>query len=348
MTAPTVSHTAGVRRRIVVVVGATASGKTALSLALAARFSGEIVNADSRQIYRGMDIGTAKPTPHERATVPHHLIDIRTPDQPFSLAEFLALASATIAGVSARGHLPIVVGGTGQYVRALLHGWQAPAVPPDPALRAQLLAEAEARGGEALHAELAARDPAAAAAIDRRNVRRVVRALEVIHTSGRPFSEQTTRTPPSFDALTLGLAWPRDHLYRRIDQRVDALFAAGLVDEVRGLLAAGYSPRLPALQSIGYAQVCSFLAGDLTLTQAVERTKTGTHRLARSQGAWFRRSDPAIHWLEPANGPVLAEAEAVVSRFLADPAPSTSPRSGEPVLADPAPSTSPRSGEPER
>lgn len=302
--------------RIIVVAGATATGKTALSLALVERFGGEIVNADSRQIYRGMDIGTAKPTAAEQARAAHHLIDIRDPDAGFSLAEFLELAHAAIAEVAARDKVPVVVGGTGQYVRALLEGWSGPAAPPDAGLRTALQQLAQDGGGRALYAELSERDPSMAEMIDPRNVRRVVRALEIIALTGRPASEQRGRGGPVFDALVLGLAVERHPLYQRIDERVDEMFSAGLVDEVAGLIRAGYGCWLPAMQSIGYREVCGYLAGDLTLDQAVERTKTGTHRLARRQAAWFRPADPAIRWLSADEGVPVEAATTLVEEWL--------------------------------
>ena len=302
--------------RLVFVVGPTAAGKTALAIALAERFGGEIINADSRQVYRGMDIGTAKPTPAELARAPHHLIDTRNPDETWSLGEFTEAASALIGDITGRGRMPIVAGGTGQYARALLQGWQAPDVPPDPALRADLLARAEAGQGSALHAELAERDPQAAAAIDPRNVRRVVRALEVVTLTGWPFSEQRRRGDLAFRPLVLGLAVERGRLYARIDERVEAMFAAGLVEEVRGLLARGYLCDLPALSSIGYAEVCGLLAGALTLAETIARTKTATHRLVRRQAAWFRSADPTIHWLDANEGPPVEQATALVRDFL--------------------------------
>jgi tRNA dimethylallyltransferase len=303
--------------KIVAVVGPTASGKTALALALAERFGGEIVNADSRQIYRHMDIGTAKPTPAELARVPHHLIDIRTPDEPFGLAEFLELAARAIRDIAGRARLPIVAGGTGQYVRALLEGWRAPPVPPDPELRRALEARAADEGPNALHRELTMLDPDAAAAIDSRNVRRVVRALEVIRATGRPFSAQRTQAASPYRALTLGIALDREVLHARIDRRVDEMFAAGLVDEVVRLRAMGYGCDLPALRSIGYAEVCGYLAGDLTLADAIARTKTATHRLVRVQANWFRRSDPRIVWLDGAHGLPVDAAAGAVEAFLA-------------------------------
>jgi tRNA dimethylallyltransferase len=209
-----------------------------------------------------------------------------------------------------------VAGGTGQYVRALLEGWQAPAVPPDPALRAELEARAAAIGAGAFHAELARLDPDAAAAIDPRNVRRVVRAMEVIRATGQPFSAQRGRSTPPFDALVLGIAVPRDALYERIDRRVDAMMAAGLRDEVEALRGRGYDCSLPAMNSIGYAEMCAHLDGALTLDEAVARIKTGTHRLARTQGAWFRAADPRITWLNGAAGLPVEDAVSLVSSFL--------------------------------
>lgn len=303
------------RPAVVVVVGPTASGKSDLAVALAERFDGEIVNADSRQVYRGMDIGTAKPPPEVRARIPHHLIDIRNPDEPFSLHDFLSLADAAVRDICRRGRLPFVVGGTGQYVWALVEGWQAPPVPPDPVFRAELAARAARDGGAALYAELMALDPAAAQAIDPRNVRRVIRALEVIRATGRPFSAQRSKGKSPYRALVLGLRLSRETLYRRIDRRVEEMFASGLVEEVRRLVAAGYSCDLPAMRSIGYAEVCGYLRGDRTLAEAVAQVKTATHRLARMQANWFRASDPRIHWLDAEAGLPVAEAAELVDRL---------------------------------
>lgn len=304
------------RPRIIVIGGPTASGKTALGLALAERFHGEIINADSRQIYRHMDIGTAKPSPAERALARHHLIDIRDPDEPFSLVDFLSLAQAAVLDITSRSGLPIVVGGTGQYIRALTEGWEAPELPPDPALRARLIARAEEIGPGGLHAELTVHDPESAARIDARNVRRVVRALEVLYATGRPASEQQQKGSPPYDALVLALSVPRTDLYARIDRRVDVMFEIGLVAEVESLRARGFHCGLPSMSSIGYAQVCGFLDGVLTLAEAVERTKTATHRLARAQGAWFRVGDPAIRWLDGAAALPVEAAVALCEQFL--------------------------------
>lgn len=301
---------------VIAVVGPTASGKTALALEIAEQMGGEIVNADSRQVYRHMDIGTAKPSADELARVPHHLIDIRDPDEPFGLAEFLDVAGHAIRDITSRGRLPLIAGGTGQYVRALLEGWQAPAVPPDPAFRQALEERAASGEGEALYVELAAADPEAAASIDRRNTRRVIRALEVIRATGRPFSQQRGRSQPPYRVLQIGVAWSRQDLYARIDRRVDEMFAAGLVDEVRALRSMGYACHLPALDSIGYAEVCDYLAGARTLAEAAAHAKTATHRLARTQANWFRRTDPRIHWVDGASGRLVDEAVAAVDAFL--------------------------------
>lgn len=285
-------------RPLLALVGPTAVGKTALSLELAEALDGEIVSADSRQIYRHMDIGTAKPTPAERARVPHHLIDVVDPDQPLTLAEYQRLAYAAIADIHRRGRLPLLVGGTGLYVRAVLEGLRIPAAPPDAALRARLEEEAAAAGAAALHARLAALDPAAAARIDPRNVRRVIRALEVCLSTGRPISEQQEAEPPPYRVLRLGLTRPRPELYARIDARVDAMIAAGLVDEVRELLARDYSPHLPALSGLGYRQIIRYLAGELSLEDAVQEIKRKTRRFVHQQQTWFRPDDPRIRWCD--------------------------------------------------
>lgn len=282
---------------LVAIVGPTATGKTALSVRLAQAVGGEVVSADSRQVYRGMDIGTAKATPEEQAGVPHHLLDVVDPNQALSLAEFQALAYAAIDGVLARGRVPFLVGGTGQYAMAVIEGWQVPRVPPDEGLRRELYRQAKAEGAQALHSRLQALDPAAARRIDPRNVRRVIRALEVCLTTGRPISEQQDKMPPPYRILILGLELPRDVLYERIDRRVEAMMAAGLEDEVRRLVAAGYGFDLPAMSGVGYGQFQPYLAGEASLEEAVQAIKRATRRFVRHQANWFRRDDPRIHWL---------------------------------------------------
>ena len=305
-------HTA--RRQTLFIVGPTASGKTALAIDLARQFGGEIVNADSRAFYRGMNIGTAKPTPEEQGQAVHHLVDVAEPDETCGLIWFLDRADAAIRIIRARGRLPIVAGGTGQYVRALLEGWDVPRVPPDPELRRVLNERAERDGVASLFTELQALDPAAAARVDARNPRRVIRALEIALSAGGAAGSAPSRAPVE-PALVLGIRLPRDELYRRIDARVAAMFASGLVEEVRSLNAHGFGCDLPSFSAIGYRQVCSLLRGDLTLEAAVEQTKTATHRLARTQHAWFRPADPRITWLNA--GPDLTEqAAAAVRSFL--------------------------------
>jgi tRNA dimethylallyltransferase len=281
---------------LIAIVGPTAVGKTALAIALAQQLGGEIISADSRQVYRLMDIGTAKPTSAEQAAAPHHLIDIRNPDEDFSLASYQDLAMAAIAATLARGRAPLLVGGTGQYLAAVLEGWQIPRVPPQPELRAALEREAGAQGVAALHARLAAIDPAAAASIGPTNLRRIIRALEVHAVSGRPISAQQTRRPPPYQVRTIWLTRPREELYARADARVDAMVAAGLAAEVAGLVARGYSWELPAMSSLGYVQLRPYLEGTASLEACVERLKFDTHSFIRRQQAWFRRLPGLEHW----------------------------------------------------
>jgi tRNA dimethylallyltransferase len=285
---------------LVVVVGPTAVGKTELSLQLAEHLGGEIVSADSRLFYRGMDIGTAKPTLAERQRVPHHLIDVADPDQTWSLAMFQAAARQAIAQIHARGRLPFLVGGTGQYVRAVIEGWQAPPVQPDTRLRLALERWAAVVTPLGLHDRLRVLDPFAAAAIDPRNLRRTVRALEVILSTGRRFSAQQQASRPPYRLLVLGLTRPRPELYARIDARIDAMLAGGLVAETQALLQRGYTADLPALSAIGYREVCAHLAGRLTLEQAAVQMKRATRVFVRRQANWFKLEDPQIHWFTPA------------------------------------------------
>lgn len=282
---------------VVAIVGPTAAGKTELSMLAAWRLSGEIISADSRQVYRGMDIGTAKATPEQRAGVRHHLIDVVAPDRVLSLAEYQQMAMDAIGEVAARGHLPLLVGGTGQYVSAVLEGWRIPAVPPDPALRSRLEADVEAQGPAALHARLSEVDPAAAARIDYRNVRRVIRALEVCLVAGRPISALQTKEPPPFEVVKMGLTWPRSDLYARIDARVDRMIELGLVDEVERLAEAGYDWQLPAMTGLGYRQIGQYLRGEVSLEEAVALIKRQTRRLVQQQYNWFGLDDPAIEWM---------------------------------------------------
>lgn len=300
---------------LLAIVGPTASGKTALAIALAERLRdtiiAEAIAADSRQIYRLMDIATAKPTPDERAILPHHLLDMVWPDESYTLANYQADANAAIAAVWRREHLPLLVGGTGLYVRAVVDGLAIPEVAPAPELRAELEREASEQGAESLHARLAAADPVAAASIDARNVRRVIRALEVTLVTGRPFSEQQGARPTPYRPLLLGLNMERPSLYARADVRVDAMLAAGLAQEAQALVARGYSWGLPSMSSLGYREIGGYLRGETMLEQAVERLKLNTHAYIRRQLTWFR-PDPRIHWLDAAL-PLSEQSDVVMA-----------------------------------
>lgn len=284
------------RAPLVVITGPTGIGKTALAVALARHLPVEVVSADSRQVYRHMDIGTAKPTPAERAAVRHHLIDMVNPDETLTMAAYQREAYAAIAAIHARGGLPLLLGGTGQYITAVLEGWHAPEVPPNPVLRATLEAEAAAHGQEALVERLRTLDPDSGARIDPRNLRRVIRALEVCIETGQPFSAQRQKRPPPFRALELGLTTDRDALYSRLDARIDRMMADGLLDEVRALHQRGYDWRLPAMSGLGYAQLGAHLRGECTLDEAVMAIRRDTRTFVRRQYTWFRRHG-AIRWL---------------------------------------------------
>lgn len=286
------------RPKVLVIVGPTGVGKTALSIRLGQAFGGEAISADSRQVYRYLDIGTAKATQEEQAALRHHLIDIVDPDDELTLAHYQRLAAQAIDDVWSRGNLPILVGGTGLYIRALLEGWTVPVVPPDRALRARLLQQAERHGPEALHASLAGVDAVAAQRIDARNVRRVVRALEVYYQTGLPISRLQRKQPPNYRLLKIGLTMPRPALYERINARIERMIAQGLVEEVRWLVAQGYGYELPSMSGLGYRQIGQHLCGDITLDEAVTLIRRHTRRFVRQQYNWFRLSDPTIHWLD--------------------------------------------------
>ena len=274
---------------VVVIGGPTGTGKTAAAVHLAARFNGEIVNADSRYLYRGFDVGTAKPTSAERGGIPHHLIDILDPTEPMSLATFQDLAFATINDILRRGRLPLLVGGTPLYVNSVVEGWQIPRVPPNPAFRRELDAEAARDGIEPLARRLASVDPITAERSGS-NLRRIIRGLEVWEATGTPLSRLEGKGPPPYRALEIGLTMPRDALHARVDARVDSLVERGLIDEVRGLLAAGVPPNAPAMSSIGYRQLLPYLDGEATLDEAIERIKIATHRYIRHQETWLRKN----------------------------------------------------------
>jgi len=283
---------------LILIVGPTAVGKTELAIQLAQGLNGEIVSADSRLFYRGMDIGTAKPTKAERAQAPHHLIDVADPDETWSLAVFQQAAQAAIGDILARGKLPLLVGGTGQYVRAVTQGWVPPAVEPDPRLREVIEGLAAAYDPYWLHAKLAILDPVSAAKIDARNLRRTVRALEVIFTTGQPFATQRGLSESPYRLISIGLRRPRPELYERIDRRIDAMFENGLLDEVQGLLDKGYGAGLPTMSAIGYRECVAVLQGAMSLDEAKTQMKRLTRVFVRRQGNWFKEDDEEIRWFE--------------------------------------------------
>ncbi len=293
---------------LIVLLGPTGVGKTPLAVALALSLGGEIVSADSRQVYRLMDIGTAKPTPEQRAAVPHYLVDIVDPDQSYSLADFCQHAAAALEEIASRGRLPFLVGGTGQYLAAVLEGWQVPRVPPQPALRARLQAEAEEIGVEALYRRLQQVDAPAAQRIQPGNLRRIIRALEVYEVTGEPFSRQQRREPPPYDLLVLGLALARPALYARVDRRAATMVAQGLVQEVQALLQRGYGWDLPAMSGLGYVQFRPYIEGRASLDEALARLRYDTHAFIRHQYTWFRRFT-VRRWFDAGHE---AELEAVL------------------------------------
>lgn len=289
---------------VVILLGPTAVGKTKVSLELAERLQAEVISADSRLFYRGMDIGTAKPTRQVRKRIPHHLVDVTTIDRPWSLAEFLEKAREAIREVNSRGRLPLVVGGTGQYLRALVEGWRPPPKAEDKRFRREMRAFAAAHGSEALHERLLTIDPQAAENIKHQNVRRVIRALEIHHVTGEPPSFAQKKIPPPYRLLQIGLYRPRGELYARIDQRIEEMLAAGLLTEVETILSEGYDPNLPALSAIGYSQIIDHLRGDISLQEAVARMKRRTREFVRRQANWFKRDDKSIHWFRARDGAV--------------------------------------------
>lgn len=302
---------------LIAIVGPTAVGKTELSIMLAEKFSGEIISADSRLFYRGMDIGTAKAGLLERQRVRHHLIDVADPDEIWSLALFQRAAQAVIEDICSRGKLPFLVGGSGQYIRALLEEWRIPSQKPDTRLRVILEGWASEIGSDGLHARLAVLDPAAARAIDPRNLRRTIRALEVIFRTGRRFSAQRLQVDSPYRQLIIGLNRPRQELYQRIDQRIDAMLANGLVDEIKGLLQMGYNPEASALSAIGYNEIAAYLNGKLSLEEALVLMKRYTRQFVRRQANWFKESDPSIHWFQMGPG-VIDQIETLIQNWLAE------------------------------
>ena len=282
--------------KIVVIVGPTAVGKSRAALMMAAELGGEIVSADSRLVYRYMDIGTAKPTPAQRAGIPHHLIDILNPDDEYSLAIYLRQAREAIRDIHARSRVPIVAGGTGQYVWGLVQGWNVPEVPPDWEKRSALEARAQLEGGAVLYEDLKRLAPDSARRIDPRNIRRVVRALEVTHSSPVQTASPPSRETPPFSSVVLGLNLDRQALYQRIDRRIGTMLEAGWIREVDGLTKRGYGTDLPSMSSLGYTELAEHIRGQSTIDEALSSIKRRSRRLVRQQNALFRLDDACISW----------------------------------------------------
>lgn len=282
------------KKVLISIVGPTAAGKTEVGIRLGEAFHGEIVSADSRQIYRGMDIATAKPTSVEQARIRHHLIDIVKPDEDFTVAEYQARAYASIQDIISRGKQPLLVGGTGLYVRAVVEGLGIPRVAPNQPRRREL----EQEPVHDLYARLVQLDPAASAKILPTNTRRIIRALEVIEATGTPISQLQTRHPPPFRIIQIGLTFPRPLLYERVDARIDRMVEEGLVNEVRRLVGRGYGFQLPAMTGLGYREIGEYLNGGISFDEAVRLFRSNTRKFIRHQYNWFRPTDPRIHWFD--------------------------------------------------
>ncbi|WP_312115446.1 tRNA (adenosine(37)-N6)-dimethylallyltransferase MiaA [Brevibacillus reuszeri] len=294
------------REKLVVIVGPTAVGKTNLSLELASEFEGEIISGDSMQVYRGMDIGTAKASPSELATVPHHLIDIKDPDEEYSVAIFQESAARLITDMNQRGRLPFIVGGTGLYIESVTHRFQFSSTSQDPELRERLQRMADTEGAEALHARLADVDPITAERLHPNDVKRVIRAIEIYESSGYKMSDFQLRAQHSpYEVVIIGLTMDRAKLYERINHRVELMIEAGLIEEVRGLLDRGYDPSLVSMQGLGYKELIPYLYGEITLEKAINDIQKRTRNFAKRQLSWFRRM-PEIQWFDmtdPADQP---------------------------------------------
>ncbi len=305
---------------LLVITGPTATGKTALGVRLAELLGGEVVGADSMQIYRGMDIGTAKPTPQEMRGVRHHMIDVAEPSERFSAAKYAAMASQCVDDILARGRVPIVVGGTGLYIDALLRREEFAAAPGNSGVREALEAEYDALGGEAFREKLAAVDPERAAKLAPGDKKRLVRALEVYRLTGETITahdERSKTLPPRYTSMKIALDFTaRETLYERIDRRAAQMFENGLVDEVRALLEAGVSAETTAMQAIGYKETAAYLRGEYDLTEAIERVQRESRRYAKRQLTWLRR-DESVQWLRWENAPDESAARPIATAFSA-------------------------------
>ncbi len=294
------------KQTLILLVGPTGVGKTETAIELALRLDGEIVSADSRLFYRGMDIGTAKPSIDDRRRVPHHLIDIADPGETISLAEFQSRAYGAIREINHNRKVPILVGGTGQYISAVTESWKPPQVKPDERLRIELGKIGDNRGSQKMHQILKSMDPEAAEKIEPGNVRRIIRALEVILISGRKFSQLRVHGESPYRLIGIGLNRPRPELYDRIDKRIEQMFQNGLLEEVERQIAAGYSPSLPSMSAIGYKEASRVVNGEWSIDQAIVEMKRRTRIFVRRQANWFKESDPNLHWFY-AGDPQLVE-----------------------------------------
>ncbi|TCP69132.1 tRNA (adenosine(37)-N6)-dimethylallyltransferase MiaA [Baia soyae] len=300
---------------LLVIVGPTAVGKTSLSLELAGEFHGEIISGDSMQVYRYMDIGTAKASKEEMELVPHHLIDLYDPDYPFSVQEFQKVAREAIAEVSERSHLPILVGGTGLYVDSVTHNYRMPDVKENPSLRQELRELAEKEGNEALHKRLQEVDPTSAEKLHPNDQKRLIRALEVYDQTGQSISQLSKKGDSPYRSLWVGLTMPRDLLYERINLRVDLMIEQGLVEEVQMLREKGYQRTATSMHAIGYKEVYRYLDGEWSLDAAIEQIKKGSRNYAKRQLSWFRRSDE-IYWYDVTKKGIFEEIkEQVAGKF---------------------------------
>jgi tRNA dimethylallyltransferase len=307
---------------LIAIVGPTAVGKSSLAIKLAQSFHGEIVNGDSRLVYKYMDIGTDKPTIQNRNSIPHHLIDIVEPDYTYNLSTYLNDASKITDTLSHECKIPFLVGGTGQYIWGLVHGFRSPNVAPNKHLRINLEQKAAEEGSFKLWEDLKFVDEVAASRIDYRNVRRVIRALEVYMETGIPISESQGSDRNLYRSLTIGLTMDRTTLYQNIDDRIDRMIARGWVEEVRNLLDKGYNENLSSMHSIGYRDIARYINGQLTLGEAVTKIKVDTHKLARSQYSWFKPSDNNIIWFDISNEKsytmILESAKGHISKHVND------------------------------
>ena len=305
--------------KILVIVGPTASGKTRMAVELAQRHNGEVISADSMQIYRTMDIGTAKPTKEEMGGVPHHMIDVADPEEDFSVARYVEMAARCVDDVLARGKLPIVAGGTGLYIDSLLSGRTFAPFSPDSALRGELERELEEKGGQAMLEALAQVDPEAAQRLHPNDHKRIIRALEVYRSTGKTITQHNRETqaiPPRYNALTIGLAFQdRQAMWRRIDQRVDEMVAAGLEDEVRRLLTSGISPKCTAMQAIGYKEFTQALSGEMTWQEAADVVKLRSRQYAKRQLTWFGRN-PNTRWVRWDDPPEFEQGRRASTEYM--------------------------------